>query len=803
MKALYIEIDGDIGEDARIIATAERDNAYGLYASACHTYINGDIDGKIIAHAGRNNAYGLYDIYYIETGAINGRIIATADGNNAYGMYVASGPITTGEINGTISAKATTGSIAYALLANGDLTINGDIGSNANITATTGHDYAVGLYSNGSLTTNGAIRGTIDAHAGGDCAYGILSYGPMNVLIDGGTVSAIADGGTNAAAIQSGALFSPLSSQNANDTVEIVAGSTIIGDIDLAMNGTDSDVLTLSGDTGTTTLNDDINNVETINITGGTWYINGTVYNNAYGTSLYDGGILKGTGTLGSLNVGDGSNGILAPGGSIGSMTINGDLNIYSAGVYEVDVNNSEKADNVIVTGTAYLNGTIRGNVYGGERIDHSFDVNVLDAGAISLKSLIATGTTLFPIFSVSYAEDPCVILHVEMDYAHYATTDNQHSVGDAFNDIVTDGLDTGDMDGVLTVIENLPDGAAVNNAYNQIMPQDALGLPEIIRNAMNQYSESVFGRMDNIRNGRQYAMSADSRYLMASMDNARALPPKTDEWMPFAKGFGSWGDRDAERDIAGYQYNIYGLAGGVDKLVSDNTLIGISVAGSRASVDYSQSGTSSDIDSMFCSLYGSYFVDDWHVGVTLGYGHSWYDSQRGIPFIGRHADSDHQGNSYSAAVELGKNFGDKSMILEPVAGIGYTAVLEDGYKEKGAGALNLKVDSETTDGIYSKLGVRVAKEFRPEQNPDMILVPNVSAFWIHDFADRVEMSSSFIGGGSFTIEGLEPMGDTFNIGAGLNVYYNKNLRLFIDYGWQSESSFNSHTVQLGAQWSF
>jgi subtilase-type serine protease len=205
----------------------------------------------------------------------------------------------------------------------------------------------------------------------------------------------------------------------------------------------------------------------------------------------------------------------------------------------------------------------------------------------------------------------------------------------------------------------------------------------------------------------------------------------------------------------------------------------------------------------MFCSLYGSYFVDDWHVGVTLGYGHSWYDSQRGIPFIGRHADSDHQGNSYSAAVELGKNFGDKSMILEPVAGIGYTAVLEDGYKEKGAGALNLKVDSETTDGIYSKLGVRVAKEFRPEQNPDMILVPNVSAFWIHDFADRVEMSSSFIGGGSFTIEGLEPMGDTFNIGAGLNVYYNKNLRLFIDYGWQSESSFNSHTVQLGAQWSF
>jgi outer membrane autotransporter protein len=84
-----------------------------------------------------------------------------------------------------------------------------------------------------------------------------------------------------------------------------------------------------------------------------------------------------------------------------------------------------------------------------------------------------------------------------------------------------------------------------------------------------------------------------------------------------------------------------------------------------------------------------------------------------------------------------------------------------------------------------------------------MKLVPNVRAFWIHDFADRVELDSSFVGGGSFTTEGRDPVRDTFNLGAGLNIYLKNNVRLFVDYGWQSASSFNSNTVQAGAQWSF
>jgi len=834
-----INIVGDIGSSARITATARTDDAYGL-KSANGSITTGAINGTIIATAGNSNASGLWSAGDLTTGAINGTIRAEAlTGSNACALYAGTydpninigdigtnalikararesdayglmsyyGSIKTGDIDGTITAETTYGSTAYAMYSWTGLE-TGDIGSSAHITATAGEDYAYGLYSeNGSLTTGniagtisatadgerayglysngplttGNITGTISAHAGGDYAYGIMSHGPIDVTIAGGTVSAVADNGTHAAAIQSG---------NFDDVVKIAAGSTIVGDIDLAST-TDDDTMTLQTGTGSTALNDDITNVENINITGGQWYINGDA---SYSSILMSGGILSGTGNLGNLNV---TGGTLAPGSSIGTMTVNGDLTLGSGSTFVAEVANDETADKVVVTGTATLAGKIQGKAT--ELIKHSFTVPVIETEQ-GRTGTFAPVDTAFLRYSVSYTNYD-VLLNVRptfTDFSHYATTSNQRSVGCALNDLFNNPSGCGDD--VLEAMYELPDGDAVRDAYNQMMPQDALGQSEIIRNAMNQYSESVFGRMDNIRNSGQYAMSSDSRYLLAGASNSLALRPKTDEWMPFAKGFGVWGDRDAESDIAGYQYNIYGLAGGVDKLVSENTLFGISVGGSWANVNYSQPSTSANIDSAVCSLYGSYFKDDWHLGLTLGYGHSWYDSQRGIPFIGRQAKSDHQGNAYSAAIELGNNFGGTSMILEPVVGLGYTAVQEESYKEKGAGSLNLKVDSDTTDGIYTKLGIRLAKELKHQ---DMTLVPNVRAFWIHDFADRVDLSSSFIGGGSFTTEGLEPVHDMFNLGAGLNFYLKNNVRLFVDYGWQAAGNFNSNTVQAGLQWSF
>jgi fibronectin-binding autotransporter adhesin len=72
-------------------------------------------------------------------------------------------------------------------------------------------------------------------------------------------------------------------------------------------------------------------------------------------------GTLGGSGTVGNLNVG----GLFAPGNSIGTMTVNGNLVFQPGGTYEVEVA-SASADRTDVTGTASIAGTLRAIALGG-----------------------------------------------------------------------------------------------------------------------------------------------------------------------------------------------------------------------------------------------------------------------------------------------------------------------------------------------------------------------------------------------------------------------------------------------------
>ena len=96
------------------------------------------------------------------------------------------------------------------------------------------------------------------------------------------------------------------------------------------------------------TFNSPIFNYGTINndgIIGGTYFINNM-------------GTLKGTGTI----IGDISNpGILAPGNSAGTMTIDGDFKLYSSGILDIEIGGftSGLYDLLDITGTADLDGNI------------------------------------------------------------------------------------------------------------------------------------------------------------------------------------------------------------------------------------------------------------------------------------------------------------------------------------------------------------------------------------------------------------------------------------------------------------
>jgi uncharacterized protein with beta-barrel porin domain len=82
-------------------------------------------------------------------------------------------------------------------------------------------------------------------------------------------------------------------------------------------------------------------------VNGGLLSVNGSLPNTAF---IVNGGTLGGTGTVGPTTVGAG--GILAPGNSIGTFTVNGAFTLSAGAIYEVEVNAAGQGDKVVVAGT-------------------------------------------------------------------------------------------------------------------------------------------------------------------------------------------------------------------------------------------------------------------------------------------------------------------------------------------------------------------------------------------------------------------------------------------------------------------
>ena len=92
-----------------------------------------------------------------------------------------------------------------------------------------------------------------------------------------------------------------------------------------------------------------------VNVNGGTLSVNGSLASVSL-TTVNTGGTLSGSGTVGNTSV---NGGVLAPGNSIGTLAVQGNLVFTTAASYMIEVS-AAAADRTIVSGTATLAGTVQ-----------------------------------------------------------------------------------------------------------------------------------------------------------------------------------------------------------------------------------------------------------------------------------------------------------------------------------------------------------------------------------------------------------------------------------------------------------
>jgi uncharacterized protein with beta-barrel porin domain len=118
-----------------------------------------------------------------------------------------------------------------------------------------------------------------------------------------------------------------------------------------------------------------------------------------------------------------------------------------------------------------------------------------------------------------------------------------------------------------------------------------------------------------------------------------------------------------------------------------------------------------------------------------------------------------------------GLNLYAGGMTITPSASIEAMRVNVDGYEERGAGDLSLRVQSRKYDFVESGLGLKVAKRFLVAGGS---FEPEVHGRWLHELSNPNLSQTAFFpvpGSSAVTTPDVSGAKNTYNVGAGLNFF--------------------------------
>lgn len=273
--------------------------------------------------------------------------------------------------------------------------------------------------------------------------------------------------------------------------------------------------------------------------------------------------------------------------------------------------------------------------------------------------------------------------------------------------------------------------------APEEMHAQGRVATSEIGRNAIS-------GRLLALRaGGRGVLLAGSGTDLLAAFitDMGRGGGAAADgelggPWGAFLNLNYNAGDRGSTRRENGFDFDDWGLTGGVDYRFTDELAAGVALSWSQTEVDFSRDAGDVESDNWGISAYGSYSRDSWYVDGQFGYGQLDYDTKRNIvlPALGINTEArgSTDGEQWTASVGAGYEIQRNQLTVTPYGRIGYLNLKVDSFTEREPNAgLGLDVDSRTTRSLQSALGVRVST---PISTPHGVFTPYAALEWNHEF---------------------------------------------------------------------
>jgi len=647
-----------------------------------------------------------------------------------------------------------------------------------------------------------------------------LGTGNDTLTLDGTTVT----GGANAGATDTDHLIlsgtGTVSSAFTNFENFTMAGTawTLDNAITLEGGGTatfSSGTFTISGGNTLTTTNGavTVDNGATLSLGGNLNAGNAAINNN--GTLTFSGGTLTSTGPIslsdivnigtGGTITGDGTDGnpvtlsgTIAGSGSGTVLTINDDLTFNAGAVVTTTVSAGGAASRINVSGAGSVVNDTAGGITVNVRADGStipadgdtFTILNSANGGINSANYTIADNIAFVSFDLGASNANNLILTANKEA--YATAANNKA-----SRKVATALDNGTVSADLATALS---GISTATASNLLSSQSGL----VTTSAMNAVNTASGKITDIVRNrvsrigGASVADLSEDGIVIASSD---AVPVRSADgreyWIEGAIGFGSV---DSDENAQGSDHRTFGTAFGVEQAFSTATSAGLFGAVSYTGTDIDGLDDEGSSIVVRGGLYGARdLTGGWHINGSVSGAYIHYDTSRSTVSGKANADFGGFGAFANAEVAYDYKMNSLSGVVSPYLGLDASIIHHADYNESGAGALNMSVDSSTTEKLSSELGIQYTGKRVGKTYTDGLVM---RVGWAHEFLDQTaDQSSRFISSPtvSFTANGPEVARDSAKFGLAYSAKPNNADYLFYaKYDGEVSADLQDHLFSAG-----
>jgi len=271
-------------------------------------------------------------------------------------------------------------------------------------------------------------------------------------------------------------------------------------------------------------------------------------------------------------------------------------------------------------------------------------------------------------------------------------------------------------------------------------------------------------------------------------------------------------GEKDNTSIETGFDYDAYGITGGMDIRLNDMFVLGLAAGYGQTEADYTSSTGSMDMDAYSLSVFGTvYKKDQYYIDGIINLTRNSFDSSR--TFTDPNATTqtalgDTNGDVLNIGLAIGYEHNDKNLTIGPFAKLNYTRADIDAFSETGAGPWGLSVADQEITSFEGIVGIQMSKAI---SRPWGVLIPQMRLELVHEFDNESRIiNAQFLGAVQNGLNNImfqptdAPDRTYFNLALSAAGQFSQGRSAYVQYtGLIGHDTVNEHAIELGVRWNY